>query len=530
MIEILTHHFRRLRPGANLAWCIPAVFTLCICLSPGQARGELPEDHDSTVGGSGPGLPGDGLRPGAGARRPTGGGCRVSPGALADFANGDRYDYSQMVTYLTSADCAAASYQVSQAAMSAGVTFNNKAPYNLDRFASNLSRNSLESGKRLDASLQGSLPGIMRSNPLSATEMLPIVGQLAILSPSTARFAMGQLIKKELEVGDQLIQSGGARGRQVGAVTLAQTLVRLGATEGVIASEMAQGVEEMALLAQADSLAKYFRALASAASVEAALVPTFNLTAGAFNRGVQRGWEEYAERDRRSVLVSLFKAVQAGISASAALEPGVAELNDALGAMMQQRSITATSLKKLWSEAVRILAISGSQPALASAVALSLTPEFVFLKPSQTKALMAASRNYPSVAGAVQRTFLMSWQKMWQDLNEGRLPVARFNRMKRRYFEPMVKRILGWDPYLIDPYWLGMVVRADLVKDEDVEKRFPRLVLAFLERRDRASKVATLESGLEPTVSSLTENLAVLWALSSVHVPALIDWVAKYDQ
>ena len=119
---------------------------------------------------------------------------------------------------------------------------------------------------------------------------------------------------------------------------------------------------------------------------------------------------------------------------------------------------------------------------------------------------------------------------MWNDVNAGVINVAKFNEMNSQYFAPMVSRILDLDPYLIDPTWLGTVIEKKLVSDSDIEKRFPRFVLAFLDRRDRASKVATMENGLEPTVSSLAENFAVLWTLSSIHMPALFNWVKKHDE
>jgi len=144
--------------------------------------------------------------------------------------------------------------------------------------------------------------------------------------------------------------------------------------------------------------------------------------------------------------------------------------------------------------------------------------------------LMDAARNYPQIAGSMQVTFVRSWNRMLADLGTGKIKPARFNRIKSKYLEPMVKKILQWEPELIDPYWLGTVARGGLIKDEDIEKRFPKFVLAFLDRRDRASQVAATEKGLESTVSSLTENFAVVWALSSIHVPTLYKWVDKYEQ
>ncbi len=500
--------------------------------------GPIKENAQTQTPKSNVASPGGGARPDSGgpggsrARRPTGGGtggCRVIPDTLADFANGERYDYSSMVTFLTDPQCAVVAPQVSQMAIASGVAFRDKSPFKLDSFARGLPKNSLESSKKLDLALKEMVPPLMRQNPLSTTEMLPLLGQLSLLSPSSARFALAKVIEQELYAGDGLLQASTGKGKAIAAGSLAATLVRLGAGESLIANEMAESVEDMALLAQADSLARYFRALSAAASVEASLVPTFNLTAGALNRGVQRGKGTYPTGATEGLVTSLFEAIRTAMSASAALEPGAAELNEAFGALLKGAPITAKELGRIWKEAVRVLAVSTSQTSLADVVSVSLTPEFMFLKPAQKEYLMQAARNYPQIAGSVQSTFLKSWDRMWTDLNAGRIPVAQFNRIKQQHFEPMTVSILELDPYLIDPKWLGEVVRRGMVKDDDIERRFPRFVLAFLDRRDRASKIATMETGLEPTVSSLAENFAVLWNLSQIHMPALSEWVRKND-
>lgn len=486
-----------------------------------DTKGGLPSKEPADIGGR-PNSEG----PDPGTASPT---CRVRPSSLANFANGEGYDYSSMVTYLTAPECVSVAPELSQAAVSKGVDFSSKSPYRLDNFARGARSNSLESSKRLDVMLRKIIPGWVTQKPLTSKEMLPILGQVALLSPSGGRFLLGKVIEQELLAGDDLLAVNKGQVNEAVATNLARTLVRLGAAEGAIASEMAESVEEMALIAQADSLGKYFRALAAAASVEAALVPTFNLSAGAFNRGVKKGKSLYPERDNDRVLASVFGAIRSAVMVSPSLEPGAAELNEALGALLDGMPLTLSGLKSLWRDAIRVLSHSSTQTALADAVAVSLTPEAIFLVPSERKNLMTASRNYPQVAGAVQRIFLKSWDRMWEDLRGGELELQRFNRIKNKYFEPMVGEILDWNPYLIDSEWLGAVVRAGLVKDEDVEKRFPRYVLAFLDRRDRASKTAVMEAGFEPTVSLLTEDFAVLWTLSRVHVPALFKWIKKYE-
>ena len=457
-------------------------------------------------------------------------GCPVNTQGLADFANGERYDYPNMVTYLTNSQCVGNARQIGLAALSQGVVFIDKPPFRLDNFAKALPRVDLESAKRMERTLAKTIPGLLRVNPLSSSEMLPLLGQLALLSPSAAKGTLAAVIEQELYAGDQRLIAEGQNGAEVVATDIARTLVRLGANESAIASEMAEGIEEMALVAQADSLASIFRALSAAATIDASLVPTFNLSAGAMNRGVQRGKTIYVNADRAALLVAVFTAIRSSMKGTGALEPGAAELNEALAALLEETAFTATALKRLWKEAVKILVLSTSQSALALAIAYSITPQVVFLLPEDLMQILYAARNYSSVAGAVQANFLIAWQRTWSDLHEKRISVKAFNRMKERYFEPLVTGILDLDPYLIDSIWLREVIRRGMIQDEDIEKRFPRFVLSYLDRQEKASKTAAVETGLESTVSSLSENFTVLWTLSNVHIPTLMKWIKKFEQ
>lgn len=498
-------------------------------------KGGRPGDHDieDGFGGGGP----KGKPPGVPGRQTqlppphsSEEGCHVSPGRLAEFANGEAYDYTSMVAYLVSPGCNSVSRQMGLAAIASGVTFSNKQPWRLDNYAKGIPRNDLESGKRIEESIARATPGLLRDNPLSANEMLPILGQLSILSPPAGQMALVSIIKQEIFAGDARLQQAGARGRDLASLDLAKTLVRLGATEGVIASRIAEDIEDDALLVQAESLVKFFRGLSAAASVEPALVPTFNLSAGAFNRGLQRGKPLYASAERAALMNSVFQAVKASMSGSGALEPGAAELNEGLAALMGDQPFSQSVLKRFWREAVKILAQSPSQSAMADAVAVSLTPQVMFLLPDDMEQMLLSARNYPQIAGSMQANFLLAWQRMWTDLQEGRIKIKTFNRMKERYFEPLVGELLDLDPYMIDSYWLKEVIRRGLVQDEDIEKRFPRFVLAFLDRREKATKIAAAEPGPEPVISAMAENFAVLWTLNNVHVPALMKWVRKYEQ
>src|SRR5690606_24319946 len=113
----------------------------------------------------------------------------------------------------------------------------------------------------------------------------------------------------------------------------------------------------------------------------------------------------------------------------------------------------------------------------------------------------------PTLAMAIQSNFLRAWKRVWADLHDGRIKIKLFNRLREKYFEPLTAELLDLDPYLIDPQWLGEVTRRGLVQDEDVEKRFPRFVLAYLDRCDKASRTAAVEPGAEPLLASMAETM-----------------------
>lgn len=513
-------------------------FLACILIGHGTA-GFAGEDHDHDLPGkkapaAGSPAPPPASAPKLGPRtsaptaeRPTEG-CPVSPGSLAAFANGEAYEFSSMVTYLANPLCAANSRQLAQSAIREGISFNTSGPFRMDNFAASVTKGDADSLKRTDIVLGNSVPALLRMNPMTSQDLLPLLGQFAVLSPRAARSTLANIIQQELYSGDNLIQA--SPGSDVAARDLASTLMKLGAYEPSIASELAESIEDMALMSQADSLAQMFRALSAAATVEASLVPTFNLSASAINRGVQRGKNLFVASDKAAMTKTVFTGIQAALKGKDALEAGATELNEALAALLNGAPLQVTTLKKFWKEAVRILAATSTQTALAEAVAFSLNPQMIFLLPEDMGRLLTAAKNYPEIAGSIQANFLSAWKKLWVDLHDGKVKVLTFNRMKSKYFEPLVAEILELDPYLIDSFWLREVTRRGLVQDADVEKRFPRLVLAYLERRDKASRATASDGGLEPTMASMTENFAVLWSLSQVHVPALLKWVKKYEE
>jgi len=474
--------------------------------------------------------PAKGRRPKTREDRPSG--CQVSSDSLADFANGQGYDFGSLVNFVTASECLEGGKGIAAAAISSGVTFKSTGPIKLDDFAKSLSGANPDEMRRLDLTLSKSVPEALRQNPLSSKELLPLTGQLALLSPTAARASLINLIQQELYVAEPMIGNAAeAKGPKNTALnTLAKNLVRMGATEELIAAEMSQTIEEMAVLAQADSLAKMLKGLALATNVQPELAPTFNLSAEAFSRGVLKSQKILGPLDKAALLKAAFAGVRSAMGALDALETGTVELNEALQMLTAGMPLQKTSIKSLWKEVVKVLIQTPTQSALAYALSLSLTPDIVFLSREDMHLTLLGARNYPELATAVQTNFLQAFETMWLEMSRGSLKPQKFNEAKARFLEPMVSEMLEWPPSLIDHRWLREVWRRDLISDADTEKRFPRFVLAYYEKNDAAEKQAAKNNNFESGVGQAAGNFALVWTLSSVHIPALMKWVKKYDE
>jgi hypothetical protein len=259
------------------------------------------------------------------------------------------------------------------------------------------------------------------------------------------------------------------------------------------------------------------------------LTNTYILSAAAYNRGIQKRDGIEKESDNNPLLLATYEMIKAVAQQNHQLEPGAVELNEAMGSLLKGKPLKVTTLKKLWKEVVRLLALTPLQPALADAFAMSLTKTVAYLDKENQALILAACRNYPEIAIAVQENFTAAWKEAWSDVHSRGLPLRVFNEKKERFFKPWVSGILSLEPAAIDPVWLREVAERGLVKDEDVERRFPRMVLKTLERQDKASRGMSEDPSLEGTVSGLMESLAVLNHLGFVYLPQLNKWVEKYE-
>jgi hypothetical protein len=455
--------------------------------------------------------------------------CQVSAKRLADFANGDAYDYRNLVNYLTVPTCQATARAIGRAAAASGVQFKAEGPYRLDGYSKSLTTADLESSRNAEIALAKSIPQLLRTDPLGSNELLPVLGQLAILSPQAARSTLSYLIQTEIQNGDDRWTISPADLRPQIAVDLSQTLLSLGANRAMISNDLANAVGEMVLMEQAESLGKYFHGLALAAQLEESLIPTFNLSASSFARAVGRTNSLASPEGRAALLKSAFLAAQSALEGPAALEVGAREFNESLAKLLDGKAVSETALRKLWKAVMVVLSKNANQTALAEAVALSITPQMMFLEGPNRTDLMKAASQYPALSEAVQAQYLVAHLEMWGRMADKKISVAAFNRMREKYLKPMVSEILQFDPALIDNNWLREVAQKGMIAESEVEKRFPKLMLAQLKRREKATS-QTQADAADKIVQARAENMAVLLALSQVHIPALERWVVRQEK
>lgn len=501
------------------AW-IKAVWVLCLIVWPSHAD---EHDHD---------------HPSKPAPRPSGGnrsaevseGCAASPNSLANFANAEKYDFSSVVAFITHPSCAAVHSQISQAAIDQGVKFISSGPFRLDQYAKNRSGGPSGTVTAVDQTLGRIIPPLLSENPLSSAEMLPLLGQLSILSPTAARSTLTTLIRQETEAADRKLASASPSLKPAIAGDLAISLLKMGILDPVVASDLSESVEDLALTVQADSLGKFFRGLAAAVTADTSLAPAFNLSATALNRGIRKGKDQQTKDQQARLLQAVFEAVRASVNGSGLMEPGTVELNEAVAALAQGQPLSVTSLRKLWKETTRILTQSSSQVALAESVAASLTPQMVFLRADMRDQLLMAAANYPLLARAVQQNFVDAWSKAWGKMSASQMSLADFNRLKSTYFEMFIPKMLDFPSESLDVRWIRAAYHWGLVKDVDIEKKFPRLFLSQLDRRDQAIKSAAKEQTVNADLQALSESLAVVFALHQAHLPILNRWVKRNEE
>lgn len=452
-------------------------------------------------------------------------GCTASPQKLVDFANGERFDLGAQVGYIAGSACAPYRAALRDAALAAGAEFAQSGPFRLEAFAQQVKKGGKQVAS-VETTLAKTIPDILRENPLSSSEMLPLLGQLSLLSPQAARHVLVALIRQETSDADQKLNVAKADLKPGIAAELAASLLNLGVLEPVVASDLSEAIGEMALTSQGDSLARFFRGLGAAAGVESALAPTFNLSAAALKQGVKKGGKFFNKSQQDSLTLAVFEALRAA-AGQGLLEPGTSELNQALDALVQGKSVTLTALRRLWREAVRVLAETQNQTALAEAISASLTPQMVFLKADLRDLLLKAGASYPAVASSVQQNIVTAWGRAWNQLNHQGLSVGEFNRIKTAYFEPWVERVLDFPPASVQANWVRAVYDWGLVNDAVVEKKMPRLFLGTLQRPDRGP--ASTGSVPEDQVRMLTDSFALVWRLHHAYLPILDRWVKKNE-
>lgn len=450
--------------------------------------------------------------------------CGVSRGDIASFANGERYNFQSVVNFVASPACAVSRSSILGGELSEGVRFNH-APFGFDVMAKGYTGLTAEEKKRIELQINEKMKVQMALNPMSNRELLPVLGQLALLSPKAARSTLAYLITQEL-VSQNLEGKGGLReGRDISsAVETVSILSRLGANEPLIIQELSERVEEMAATSQADSLGKVLTGLALAAREADQFASAFNSSAGAFSHGVKESIAGYSPDEKSHLLRAGLSAASVSAGYSPAIDPGAQEINEALLTLLEGKGLDQTALKNVWRKVVDVASASPGQTALAQALAISITSEAIFLPKTDREKLLMSAKTHRSVAWAIQKAFLEGWNQSNKDVIRKKMKISEFNNRKSKFFEPWVAGLLELEGASIDPDWLEEIVTKGLVKDSEIQKRFPRLVLATLEKQEELSKSAVVLDNPERWVASHMKSIELLWVLNQIYLPALEKW------
>ncbi len=482
------------------------------------------EDHDHSKGGH------EDVRPSGPAREGGGGDekCPVSAEALSNFANGEVFDFGSAVAFVSRPGCIEVAATRAKQAAKVGINWSKDPKLRFDVFGNNLLKRDFEGRARIDAQLIPLIGQWLRDNPKSQEEMYSDLGQAMLLSETGARMILADIIQKQFYAFDPLLKTDDPKTFDKNSENLAKSLLKFGAQESEIAGQLADSIEEKAITAQADSLGKILRGLAAASRVENNLVPTFNLSAGAFNRGIRRAKKTLGKNSKKSLSVGIIDTLEVSLKGPETMEPGVAELNEALALLMGKGKLDEDQIKKSWKQIIQILARSSGLGSLADVIANSLTSSVLLVKGLEKEALFQAGSNYPAIALSLQRNFLESADVMYDRVHAGEIRVKDYNIFKANYLEPWAKDILSWESALIDPKWVRNSYRRGFLSDELVEKKMPKLVLGGIKHREKLEGLME-EGDLQGQVTMLSEGLYAAWANSTAYMPALLKWVQKAE-
>ena len=148
---------------------------------------------------------------------------------------------------------------------------------------------------------------------------------------------------------------------------------------------------------------------------------------------------------------------------------------------------------------------------------------------SDLDSLLSSAKIHGSVAEAIQLAFLEAWKESREQLLSKKLKITAFNERKDKFFEAWVKGILDLEPEFVRAGWLQEVIQRGLVKDEEIQNKVPKFVLALFESQESSAKKMVIEEKVEPWMISAMTSFGVLWNLSQVHIPVLENWSKKHE-
>jgi hypothetical protein len=309
---------------------------------------------------------------------------------------------------------------------------------------------------------------------------------------------------------------------------MADMLIKLGTNTESITEEFAKNVENLALETQQDSLKSIFLNLANALVYEASLSGVYNASAKALNSGVGRGLSFYSPDKEKKMLKTVFSILQKTGDTTEGIESGVEAINRTLDSLFKGQTLEKSGLKDFWKEINSLLAKNNHLDSLASAIALSLTPEFIFISEEDKKSLYLSSNNYRNISYALQKQSLLAHKKMNENKTEKKLSEENYKKITQKYLKPTVVSILELGSDKIEYAWLNYFSKQKIFDDKDIETHFSPLLLSYVERMDKASQIAIVDNSFESLTQNSLTNFYSLWTVSSVPVPQLYDWLKRH--
>ncbi len=448
-------------------------------------------------------------------------GCAGLVGPLNSFARGESYNYGAMVSYLTSSDCATSYRDVGIEAAKKGVNFSTRPDFRLDNLASGLLSGDAPSAQRSEDSLLAALPNFLRNSNLSTKELLPLVGQTALISRKGGRQALAYLIERELDwTAESMLRD--SEGKNALAISLAERLEKLGLTENEIGKAVAARIQDKVEEQLTEALKRMLIGLEAAAKQKPTLVPALELAGNAVQEASGNTASGLTQDGMKRLLETLLVVLTVSLEEREVSALFMSDLNDAIEKIGQGKKLPTGTLNKIWEKALAILGKTNSQTALAKWVSFGITPELLYLD-NKRVALLSAANNYSEIAAKIQQHALK--QAVAPKLIDRKRKTASSAKDLATLWAPSFIELNpeNWNPFLFKKYG-----EEGQFSNEQIESFYPKKVLMLTQKLGWNSNGNP--PNLQEMANQVAESFTLGWELTQVYIPVVNNWVAEFEK